>query len=384
MSSPKYILVALPATIVRSGDEDEAFNALKSTVSPDAGEADRYNIPSFKIGTLDALVLQADELTKVDQQVESAVSKVADVLRNVCADGRVEEHKTVNDKPVDQYTRNFSWNKVKYRSDRSIGELIEALHKEVVSLDNDLKSKYTQYQAAKSNLIALERKQTGNLSTKSLYGIVTKDDFVQGSEYLETLLVAVPNNLEKDWLKSYETLAPMVVPRSSSRLGQDDEFALYNVTLFKKHILEFVQKARAHKFVPREFTWTDNGSEKAKQEIDSAHILERKLWNETLRLARTAWSDEFMAWIHIKALRVYVESVLRYGLPLEYTSAIIRAPNAKAAQKVKKQLDVYNYLGGNAFGRDKKGNIKNDIPGDLMAGDTAEYSAYVYYEFEIA
>jgi len=91
-----------------------------------------------------------------------------------------------------------------------------------------------------------------------------------------------------------------------------------------------------------------------------------------------------MAWIHIKALRVYVESVLRYGLPLEYISAIINSPNAKAAQKVKKQLAVYNYLGGNAFGKDKKGNIKNDIPGDLMAGDTAEYSAYVYYEFEIA
>jgi len=115
----------------------------------------------------------------------------------------------------------------------------------------------------------------------------------------------------------------MVVPRSSTKLAQDEEFALYTVTLFKKHIPEFVQKARAKKFIPREFTWADNGSEKAKQEIDSARILERKLWNETLRLARTAWSDEFMAWIHIKALRVYVESVLRYGLPLEYTSAII-------------------------------------------------------------
>ncbi|RPB27740.1 vacuolar H+-ATPase V1 sector, subunit C [Terfezia boudieri ATCC MYA-4762] len=384
MSNSKYILVALPATIVRSGDEDEAFNALTATVSPDAGEVARFNIPSFKIGTLDALVLQADELAKVDQQVESAVAKVADVLRNVCEAGRAGEHKMVNDKPIDQYLRNFTWNKVKYRSERSIGELIEALHKEVVLLDNDLKSKYTQYQAAKSNLIALERKQTGNLSTKSLYGIVTKDDFVTGSEYLETLLIAIPNNLEKDWLKSYEILTPMVVPRSSAKLDQDEEFALYTVTLFKKQIPEFVQKARANKFVPREFTWTDNGSEKAKQEIDSARILERKILNETLRLAMTAWSDEFMAWIHIKALRVYVESVLRYGLPLEYTSAIIRAPNAKAAQKAKKQLDAYNYLGGNAFGRDKKGNIKNDIPGDLMAGDTAEYSAYVYYEFEIA
>jgi len=97
MSSPKYILLALPATIVRSGDEDEAFNAVKSTVTPDAGEVSLFSIPSFKIGTLDALVLQADELAKVDQQVESAVAKVADVLKNVCEDDRVQEHKMVND-----------------------------------------------------------------------------------------------------------------------------------------------------------------------------------------------------------------------------------------------------------------------------------------------
>ena len=103
MTSPKYTLVALPATIVRSGDPEEALHVLRSTVSPDAGEISRFPIPSFKIGTLDALVLQADELAKVDQQVEAAVAKAADVLRNVCEAG--QEHKTVNDS---KYSSSFS------------------------------------------------------------------------------------------------------------------------------------------------------------------------------------------------------------------------------------------------------------------------------------
>ena len=30
---------------------------------------------------------------------------------------------------MDQYIRNFTWNKVKYRSEKSIGELIDSLHK---------------------------------------------------------------------------------------------------------------------------------------------------------------------------------------------------------------------------------------------------------------
>lgn len=31
--------------------------------------------------------------------------------------------------PVDQYLRTFSWNKVKYRADKSLGELIDMLQK---------------------------------------------------------------------------------------------------------------------------------------------------------------------------------------------------------------------------------------------------------------
>ena len=64
---------------------------------------------------------------------------------------------------------------------------------------------------------------------------------------------------------------------------------------------------------------------------------------------------------------------------------------AKLAKKAKAALDVqYSYLGGNAFGRDSKGRIQKDdqsmaheMQGQLGDGAT-EYSAYVYYEFEIA
>ena len=62
--------------------------------------------------------------------------------------------------------------------------------------------------------------------------IVHKDDMVDAnSEFLVTLLVVVPKNHAKDWLSKYERLTPMVVPRSSSELAQDDEYILYNVTL---------------------------------------------------------------------------------------------------------------------------------------------------------
>lgn len=64
----------------------------------------------------------------------------------------------------------------------------------------------------------------------------------------------------------------------------------------------------------------------------------------------------------------------------------------KLSGKVKTALDSqYSYLGGNAFGRDKRGRVttKDDasMSSDLAAagfgfGEGNEYTAFVYYEVE--
>ncbi|KAF8542052.1 hypothetical protein BDD12DRAFT_877157 [Trichophaea hybrida] len=385
MSGSKYLLVALPASIDRSNDLDEAFNRLKSVITPDVGTVSPFPIPEFKIGTLDALVLQADELAKLDANVEGAVVKVTDVLRNIVP-GQEAGHKLVGDKPVDKYLQSFQWNKVKYRADKSIAENLAALQREVVALDADIKTAYTAYQNIKTSLITVQRKTQGNLTVRSLAPLLKRSEFVSDSEYLETLLIVVPKQSQKEWLKTYEKLTDMVVPRSSQKLYEDDEYTLYNVTLFKKFSAEFVSKARAAKFTPRDFTWSENAAEADEQEARDIQEQERQLFNEILHLARTGYSDLFAAWIHVKALRVFVESVLRYGLPLEFVSAIVKTSGEKAAKKVKGQLDAaFGYLGGNAFGRDKKGNIKDDV-GDVgaLAHGQEDYSAYCFFQFDVA
>ena len=51
---------------------------------------------------------------------------------------------------------------------------------------------------------------------------------------------------------------------------------------------------------------------------------EKKVWGEALRLGRTAWGEAVMAWVHVLALRVFVETVLRYGLPLSFVCGLVR------------------------------------------------------------
>jgi V-type H+-transporting ATPase subunit C len=128
----------------------------------------------------------------------------------------------------------------------------------------------------------------------------------------------------KDFLKTYETVAPMVVPRSATLVAQDDEFTLYAVTTFRKHSTEFVHKCREQKWIPRDFKYVEGGKEEERREVERAGGDERKLWGETLRLGRTAWSEAVMVWVHVLVLRVFVETVLRYGLPLDFVCTLVR------------------------------------------------------------
>ncbi|KAF5620962.1 v-type H+-transporting ATPase subunit C [Fusarium sp. NRRL 25303] len=407
--STKYAFLSLPQGVFDSSDRDDAISSLRGTISSDNGSVLPFNIPDFKIGTLDALVQQADELTKLEASCQAVVSKVADSLKNVLEgdEDRIAQYKMVNDKPTDQYVSTFSWNKIRYRADKSLAELISTLqkarsstnlspklqltcHQELANVDTDVKTKFNQYNSVKTNLAALQRRQTGNLSTKSLTPIVDPKLLVQDSEYIETHLIVVPGNAKKDFIKEYETISPMVVPRSAIEVAKDDEFVLFAVATFKKHSVEFLAKCREQKWTPRQYKYVEGGRQEEQRELDRVTNEERKVCGEALRMGRTGWSESVMIWIHVMTLRVFVEAVLRYGLPLDYVSVLVKT-TSKLAPKVKAALDSnYSFLGGNAFGRDKRGKITKDdaaLSSEMAAagfqtGEGHEYTAYVYYEIE--
>ncbi|EHL00906.1 putative V-type proton ATPase subunit C [Glarea lozoyensis 74030] len=300
--STKYMLVSLPSSISPTNDREEALTALRSTVTTNNGVVAPFKIPEFKIGTLDALVQQADDLSKLESACQGVVAKVGESLKSLLEgdEAKIAQQKTVND--------------------------------------------------------------------------------------------IVPLNSKKEFLKSYETVSPMVVPRSSVEVAQDDEYILYTVTTFKKFSTEFQHKCREMKWTPRDYKYVEGGKEEERKEVERVSREERKVWGEALRLGRTGWSEAVMIWIHVLTLRVFVETVLRYGLPLDYVCGLVKT-TPKLAKKAKDALDsTYSYLGGNAFGRDKKGRVTKDdsaLSSEIAAagvgpsGEGAEYSAYVYYEFEI-
>lgn len=97
--SNSYILLSLPLRTFDSSNQDDAISSLTAKISPDNGTVLPFPIPELKIGTLDALVQQADDLAKLDGVCETVVSRVSDSLKGIL-DGdedKIAQQKMVND-----------------------------------------------------------------------------------------------------------------------------------------------------------------------------------------------------------------------------------------------------------------------------------------------
>ncbi|TID14811.1 hypothetical protein CANINC_004482 [Pichia inconspicua] len=379
-----YLLVSLPASV---GAIDETQSWIETNVAAGSVEVTNLKFPDFKIGTLDSLVQQSEELSKLDSQLHSSVSKVIDIYASLTNTplNSVSSKLKIENTNIDNYLQHFQWNKSRFRIDRSIDDLIKSISNEGLQLDADLRAQFQNYNNIKSNLLSIQRKQNGDLSVKSLHDIVKRDDFVLDSDHLKTVLIAVPVSSINEFLSSYETLAPFVVPRSANLIAQDAEYALYGVTLFKKYEQEFLVNAREHKWTPRDFTFDDSLIAKLRSEFALVQKDEINLRNDIIRLAREAYAEITGCWIHILFLRAFVESVLRYGLPPLFHCFIVKPIDVKNLTKAKSDiLARYSYLGGNAFSKDSKGKpIRDSSLHEYAALVDTDYEPFVIYNVEI-
>lgn len=229
---------------------------------------------------------------------------------------------------------------MKYRTDRTVTEIADTIVQETQQIESLLKTRLAAYNQSKSVITAAERKHQGFLLTKDLGPYVKEEDFMETSEFMQTLLVVVPIANKTHWEGSYEHLAEMVVPRSSRFLCEEDGYALYNVIVFKKAKEAFMKAASEQKFTVREYSFDASKQAEERQANESLQGEVKAQWSSLVRLLKTNFGELFSAWIHLKVVRLFVESVLQYGLPPYFLSLILKPSIGKDVSKGEKKLRV--------------------------------------------
>ncbi|XP_031807154.1 V-type proton ATPase subunit C 2 isoform X3 [Sarcophilus harrisii] len=342
----------------------------------------KFAIPDFKVGTLDSLVGLSDELGKLDTFAESLIKKMAQCVVEVMEDtkGKVYENLLANGVDLTSFVTRFEWDMAKYPAKQPLVVVVDTLAKQLAQIETDLKARTAAYNTLKGNLENLEKKSTGNLFTRTLADIVNKEDFVLDSEYLITLLVIVPKPNYSQWQKRYESLSDMVVPRSTKLIAEDDEGGLFTVTMFRKVINDFKAKAKENKFIVREFFYDEKEIKSEREEMTKLLSEKKQQYGPLLRWLKVNFSEAFIAWIHLKALRVFVESVLRYGLPVNF-QAVLLQPHKKATKRLREVLNsVFKHLDEVAAASILDASV--DIPGLQL--NNQDYFPYVYFHIDLS
>lgn len=103
MSKNKYLFVSVPSSVTPSGHKDDAIQSIQKAVNENNGTVTTLTIPDFKVGTLDALIQQSEELGKLEGLCAGIVGKVGDTLKNILEgdEDKMSQHKAVNDSMYD-------------------------------------------------------------------------------------------------------------------------------------------------------------------------------------------------------------------------------------------------------------------------------------------
>ena len=350
MSTP-YWIVSLP---LDGSSADECWATLQRHTggSSDLSVNYRLTCPELRVGTLDSLLALSDDLVQVNSVSEQVVEKVRRQFEELEIQSRQERvdqptttHArstdgglTVDGESVEKFLTTFEWDEAKHPARRALKETVEKLSERVVRIEEEFKLKCGQLTMTKNHLNSLLRKQGTGVHARDLGDIINADDLVQ-TENLTTLVVSVPKLRVTDWNESYETLSQFVVPRSSKVVHADGDSVLHTVVLFRRVVDAFITAAREKLgSTAKEYSHDPEAFQEAKTqraEIEQ-ELAERR--ESLVEWCQISYGEAFSLWMHVCMVRIFVESILRYGLPPDFQTVLMR-PNLKHSTKLRKVLN---------------------------------------------
>merc|ERR1712137_737803 len=244
---------------------------------------------------------------------------------------------------------NWTWDEGKYPLSRNISDNVTLLMTAVTRLDEEARNKTAQYNEFKTTRGNLTKKEGVNLTNRDLIDVLTPsvvknngtqdDDFIV-SDHFATIPVILSRGADKEFLESYETVTENIVPGSARQFqGVDDKDGntIWRVVMFKSAVEAFKKQCRERKWVVRDFEYSEEAYKKLMAQREQVDEQVKRQHDLVRNLYAAAWSDSLIALVHLKAMRVFVESVLRFGMPINFVSFIL-SPKAGVGAPARKAL----------------------------------------------
>ncbi|CAM9746359.1 unnamed protein product [Pylaiella littoralis] len=434
MSGTRYTLVSLPN---EQQPTDQVFRKLTNSSLKSYADIFKVEVPALQVGTLDSLMQLSDDLVRIDMLVENMVRKIEKQYAEVAGEGS-ETLKVAGVTPG-QYVRLFEWDYSKFAVRQRLPALVALIQGSVGKIEEEHRNLSMVLAEKNQAMQALKRKKGNNLATVELSEVLSQEQLrgvmMVDTENLLTLAVAMSKAQEKDWLQEYESIGSEiaslgspdwsnpsvayslgtqdgqfgpsfssrgvvkgspVVPGSTQKVLEEGDQVLYTVTVLRgqyqagfhdgeqfqagmstDYVAEFKRKCKERRFTARDFVFNPERAGQNERLEEQLKMEVQQLQAGMIRWCRAHFGEAFSAWMHVKLVKSYVESVMRYGLPVDF-SAFVLAPKKGQEAKAKEALSsLYAHVSQLNSGPISAGGGDGD--GDKEEDDTA----YVSDKFSI-
>lgn len=344
--SDNFLVISVPYLSQCAEDMPSVqFETLARMLGPIGQTLRNFVVPSLPVGTLDSLMEASDELAKLDPLLENTVMKLISLMeetslkpRSVVTTFRINQAQEMS--PA-SYIKNFAWSSSQFDVNDSIASTLQKIRQLNDSADEHVRVILVEYNETRNKLTAALRKNDGNLSTRPVRELVVlynrEHQCFVDTELLITVFVAVPASQQKEWLETYWKLCDFVCPQSNRVVAEDKEYILNSVVMFRRVADDFGSACRRKRYIVREVDTDDLSAAELQQ-------LQQKADKEKKALYVLLWQQYcmcYVAWMHTKAVRVFVESLLKYGPPPRFISFVVQLPASKESEIRKKIADIY-------------------------------------------
>jgi V-type H+-transporting ATPase subunit C len=340
----------------------------------------KLEVPSLTVGTLDTLMNLSDDLVKTESIQESIVRKIEKTAGEL---GVLKADLTVAGVPVLRYIQQFAWDAAKYPTRRPLPELVQLIASNSAAIDEELKQLLNTYTEKIEVQLDMKRKSGGNLMGADWNDSMTEQKWSEigavDTEHLKTLFVALPKSTQDffvanvikiseelagyntpDWTADPSQLGKPrnfgtalnrnskrgspVVPGSVKLVLEDHDSAVYAVTILKHQyeagyydeqnefhagkstdlVEAFSTLIREKRWVVRDYTYDPNATGAQSAALEELNVSVDAMKSALTRWVKNHYGDAITAWMHTVVIRVFCESVLRYGLPVDFTAVLYK------------------------------------------------------------
>ena len=299
---------------------------------------------------LDSLLKINDELIKNDSEIESFLKNLEKKIYELDP----KQELSVNIKgtivKIEEGISQFSWDESRYpKNQKTIPDILNKINEKFNATFQNLKAKTEEYT---NEVKKLQLKKKGESDALSLMKIdyreiVSKsEDKMVTTDYLCTILCFVPVSSIDNFLKNYMGYGDgYVLPLSAQRidLKEDEKMSLYRVVVMKhikdkfKQNLQTNLRIQSRDYDPEEIK--RKPQEEKEIEKLSISIKEKKI--TLIRNSTSGYSEVYYGLLHLKFLRLYVESSLKYGTS-DYYSCIVFTSQGREQKCVSTMIKTFN------------------------------------------